>query len=178
MTQTITSNNRHKNERPHRGSFVFWFLTGVLLVIIDQLTKFYAVNGSFGDFLNWLSPVIKKEVFFNVNFAFSLPLWDWLMYLLYMVTMAAVIIYVVKNYLYFTRLTALSWVLILAGGVSNIAERLYLGYVRDFIYVATGIFNVADFFIILGVIILIFTPSLKVTPPSGLIASDRTGEAE
>jgi signal peptidase II len=50
----------------------------------------------------------------------------------------------------------------LAGGASNLIDRLiYDGYVLDFLNVGvgsvrTGIFNVADAFIMAGVILLIF----------------------
>ena len=51
---------------------------------------------------------------------------------------------------------------ILLGGIAgNLADRLFLGYVRDFLDFRFGsynfpIFNLADTFIVIGVILLIF----------------------
>ncbi len=45
--------------------------------------------------------------------------------------------------------------MILAGAVSNLLDRLTLGYVRDFIDLNLGFtFNVADIFIVLGLLAL------------------------
>jgi signal peptidase II len=56
-----------------------------------------------------------------------------------------------------------AWGLVIGGGVSNLADRLwYGGYVVDFLNVGigpirTGIFNLADVFIMVGVLLLIFS---------------------
>jgi signal peptidase II len=56
-----------------------------------------------------------------------------------------------------------AWSLVIGGGVSNLVDRLwYGGYVVDFLNVGigpvrTGIFNVADVFIMIGVLVLIFS---------------------
>ena len=53
-----------------------------------------------------------------------------------------------------------AWMLIFAGAASNIGERILLGYVRDFIYITfykwTGVYNAADFYILIGIVILLF----------------------
>jgi lipoprotein signal peptidase len=49
--------------------------------------------------------------------------------------------------------------MIFAGAASNIGERILLGYVRDFIYISlykwTGVYNAADGYIILGIVLLL-----------------------
>ncbi|NOT84778.1 MAG: signal peptidase II [Methylococcaceae bacterium] len=60
-----------------------------------------------------------------------------------------------------TRPELLAFALLLGGGVSNLADRLmYNGYVIDFMNVGigslrTGIFNVADIAVMVGIILLI-----------------------
>jgi signal peptidase II len=62
--------------------------------------------------------------------------------------------------------------LILAGGISNLIDRLLRGWVIDFMNVGigslrTGIFNVADMALMLGVAIVVFAkhePQKKATP--------------
>ena len=59
----------------------------------------------------------------------------------------------------------LAWALVLAGGASNIIERIIMGSVRDFIYIhwrnLTGIYNLADFYIIVGVLVLLVAPRFE-----------------
>ena len=59
-----------------------------------------------------------------------------------------------------------------AGGASNLVDRVMHGSVIDFMNVGvgplrTGIFNVADMAILLGVAIFVFTHRQMEEPPSG-----------
>lgn len=126
---------------------VFW-PTGIFLFIIfilaDQFLKYFIGNA-----------------FRNSAFAFSLPVPTILIYLIYFVVVLGMVYYVQKNQKDFSVYSKLAWVLIFAGAASNIGERIFLGYVRDFIYISfykwTGVYNVADGYIILGIIILLFS---------------------
>ena len=128
-----------KSERRNAIPFAFLF---VILIVLDQLVKKYATN-----------------IFQNNNFAFSLPVPGWLMYLIYASVLVGMVYYCAKNYHELGLLSGLAWVLIFAGAVSNISERIITGHVRDFIYITlykwTGIYNLADGYIILGIILLL-----------------------
>ena len=70
----------------------------------------------------------------------------------------------------FSRLGQAGLLLFLAGGVSNVIDRVTLGRVIDFLNVGigplrTGIFNVADMAIIAGVVILIVEGVRKTYTP-------------
>jgi signal peptidase II len=125
------------------------------LVVIDQATKFLAFNGDFGSFLNMLRPYLGKQLFLNHYFAFSLPIIPLVSYLIYIVLLSGLLIWFVR--LNEKSVSAkLAFVFILAGALSNIGERIVLGYVQDFIYVGWGnIFNLADVFIILGILLML-----------------------
>ena len=128
----------------------------VVLVAIDQLTKTYAYATNFGNFLNALRPVLGKQIFPNYNFAFSLPINHVLIYALYVVLIAMLIWWYATGT---NKSTAakIGFILILAGALSNIFDRVLLGYVRDFIFVFWGnVFDVADMYIIAGIMLLIF----------------------
>ena len=125
-----------KNESKIFLPFVFLFIA---LVGLDQITKYFA-----------------KKIFENHKFAFSLPMPMLLIYFIYFVVLGAIVIYCKNNYRNFSSLQITAWILIFSGALSNISERFVLGYVRDWIYILTGIFNLADFCILLGVIILFF----------------------
>lgn len=119
------------------------FLFGIL-VALDQITK----------------DLIAKP-FLNNNFAFSLPIPIPLIYIIYFFVITAIGYYIFHHYKSFSLLSFLAWVFILSGAFSNIAERIVQGAVRDWIYIYNGIFNLADFYIILGIIILLLQPNKK-----------------
>jgi lipoprotein signal peptidase len=130
-----------KDGRLNKESFVFLF---VILIIADQLIKYF---------------IPDEKYFLNHNFAFSLPVPGYLMYLVYFFILGGIGHYLFKNFYQLDRISKIAWSMILAGAASNIGERIALGYVRDFIYINlhnwTGIYNVADGYIIVGVVILI-----------------------
>lgn len=111
----------------------------MFLVVIDQAVKFFITHP-----------------FLNQRFAFGLPLPSGLMFLVYGIILFWIVVYCRRHFTKFNRLEILAWTLILAGGISNLGERIVLGFVRDYIYVWTGVFNLADAYIILGVLILLF----------------------
>lgn len=116
----------------------------LLLVLFEQLVK-----------------AGVSRVFHNDKFAFSLPVPAMWMYALYAVILVGLAWYVIKHHRYFGAREWLGLTLIFAGAASNIGERLVLGYVRDYIYLTafswTGIYNLADGYIIAGIFLLIST---------------------
>ena len=143
-----------KNER--LLSFVFWFAS---IVAIDQLGKFFAfkyIQQPLLIFLNEI-PIFGLSLFENHNFAFSIPISDALMYFLYTIILLILFIYFFKNFTELKRNEFFGYVLILAGSISNVAERIIFGYVKDFIYLWNGaIINFADLAIIFGIVYLLF----------------------
>lgn len=123
-----------------------WGSVFILLIACDQLAKSLA-----------------GHLYLNHWFAFSLPLPVVLMYLIYILVLSAIVIYCTLNFAKFNRIQVVSWLLILAGVVSNIGERIALGYVRDYIYILNGVFNLADGYIILGILILLFSSRKKIS---------------
>jgi signal peptidase II len=71
-------------------------------------------------------------------------------------------------YYYFQHRKEFSWrgqlvfIFIFAGAVSNIIDRLYLGFVRDFLDLGLGFtFNLADAFVAIGLILILFLQTGK-----------------
>ncbi|GGD12569.1 signal peptidase II [Pontibacillus salipaludis] len=54
------------------------------------------------------------------------------------------------------KLRNLAFILVISGGLGNFIDRLFLGHVIDFIHIEgrSGIFNIADLYILLGFIAL------------------------
>lgn len=150
--------SQQKNERPKLRAFVFWFL---VLIAADQILKYWIFSGGRSQKFIGLYPYLGLMNFKNSNFAFSLQLPIWLIYLVYTVILIIIVYYLIKNYSAISRQAFWAWCLILAGAFSNVGERIVLGYVRDFIYILSGIFNLADGYIILGVAVLLFAERVK-----------------
>lgn len=121
-----------------------WYATIILLIIIDQITKLAASH------LGW-------SIFLNDKFAFSLPVPTIVMYLIYIVVLVGISFYVSRTWLRFSNMQKLAWCFVYAGGLSNIGERIMIGHVRDFIPIANGILNVADLYILFGLILLLIS---------------------
>lgn len=128
------------------------------LIYIKQKESAY-VSSFF--FLIFLDQITKRNILFNINifrnyfFAFSLPIPIELIYSIYFVVLCGIGYYLYKNYLKLNPVQKFAWVLILAGGLSNIVERIFFGFVVDWIYIYQGVFNLADGYIIVGVVLLL-----------------------
>lgn len=129
----MSNNPEFKKTRVLWGLAVFLFLIGV-----DQLAKNTA-----------------GDIFRNYFFAFSLQIPQPAMYAIYLVGIAAIAFYLYKHVGNLAKHEFLVWVMVLAGAVSNIGERVALGYVRDWIYIGNGVFNLADGYIIAGIVLLL-----------------------
>lgn len=123
-----------------------YLLLGFGLAVIDQVSKFIAAE--------------KAAIFRNYNFAFSLSVPQSLMWVYYSVILGVMIWYVYAKHRMFNGQEKIAWALTITGALCNIGERLVLGYVRDFIFISTGVFNLADFFILAGVALLLFRPKV------------------
>lgn len=130
------------------------------LVFADQITKLIFSHRDFFFVFVHVHPVKNYGLGFALNFGALGNL---------IVIGAALVFFL---YYYFSHLSSLSrtgkiiFALILSGAISNIADRLYLGYVRDFLDLGLGFtFNFADAMIVLGLIIILFTQSKMKAEP-------------
>ena len=77
--------------------------------------------------------------------------------ILTVLVIGAALVYLVKNYQKSLWLV-LSLVLIISGGIGNFIDRVHLGYVVDMVqldFIDFAIFNVADSYLTVGVLLLI-----------------------
>ena len=135
----------------------FLFLT---LVIVDQVTKALVIN-----FFNLydsvvLLPIINLTFVVNYGFAFGLLNNPSLNQILVSLVILAIIIY----FLYLLiktqdKIFQLTLTLILAGALGNFIDRIFRGFVIDFIDIYIGkyhwpAFNIADSCITVGFVVL------------------------
>ena len=124
----------------------------ILIVLVDQLSKFF-LTGVHKGIINYTT---------NTGAAFSiLTGFNWLL-MIVAVIVAVLIIVFAKN----CKKYRLPLAFIFGGVVGNLIDRIFFGFVKDFIDLGFWpIFNVADSFNVIGVgllIILLFkTKDLK-----------------
>lgn len=110
------------------------------LVIIDQSAKAYAKSANI--------------VTTNNQGAFSLPIPPILTIVLSIIILSAAIYLAKMNSN--SKLQKSAFVLLIAGGTSNLLDRLINQHVVDMISIHTANINLADIYIITGAIILVF----------------------
>lgn len=133
------------------------------VIAIDQTTKYLAYTSGFGSFLDRMQPVFSKVLLPNYNFAFSIPLPHIFAYVFYTFILIAFCIWYFSG----TKNAAerVGFYLVIGGAISNIIDRMILGYVRDFIAGFWGnIFNIADIAIISGIILILIANVRKSKP--------------
>lgn len=127
----------------------------VLLIIIDQLSKWFAnmYKPSFdviGDFL-------QIQYTENTGTIFGLMQNTNAIFIVLGIVLCVFIGIYMKYKVPRESTIEKCFILILAGGVGNIIDRIFRGFVVDFISLKwVGIFNFADSYIVLGVLFIIF----------------------
>jgi len=153
-----------------------YFINLFIIIIIfslDRISKFYVILKSETNLSSSLftSKFLNINLIWNDGIAFGLLSFDEKIYYNFM---TAIIILITLTILWFITKTQnvekIGFLLVFSGALGNIFDRLYYTSVPDFIDIHVGdfhwfIFNVADIFICLGIIILItleFYPKKKI----------------
>ena len=121
-----------------------------------------------------LDQITKYLIIENMTLGQSIPLWEGVLHITYVINRGAafsmlsgqrwvfliissVAIAVMGAFLIFTKNSRPIWLyslsMIISGGIGNMIERIYLGYVTDFIdftLINFAIFNVADSLVCIG----------------------------
>lgn len=149
-----------------------WLTTWVLAisVALDQATKVVAIETLRGRAPQiFLGNVFRLEysenpgAFLSLGSTLSESTRFWLLSVAVAISLLALLIYTLR-YAEFTRVQLIGTLLLIGGGISNLIDRLCRshGQVVDFMNMGigslrTGVFNVADVFIMAGVgVLLIF----------------------
>ncbi|MBU1130709.1 signal peptidase II [Patescibacteria group bacterium] len=133
----------------------FLALLGLLLFIIDRTTKYLALNiPQEGVFLN---DYIGLKLFYNPGIAFSIPLPNILNIFLAVIILAGLIYFLINSFYQKKLILSLPLALVIIGSASNLIDRFRFGAVVDFISLSFWpAFNLADCYIVIGIILLIF----------------------
>ena len=119
----------------------------VLKIVTDGVTNKVIIDG-----------VVSIQSEYNKGAAWSMfSSYTFILAILSVVFVIMAIIFDIKNKLVKNNLYNVSFILILSGAFGNAIDRVFLGFVRDFIkldFVYFPIFNLADMLLVIGVILL------------------------
>ncbi len=144
--------------------FFLYSIIAIFIFILDRISKLYILNlAETNDIVDiYLTPFLNLYLIWNKGIAFGLlsfdknSIYNFITILIIVITFIILIIIIKSNdyKVYF-------FIFIFSGSVGNLFDRIYYLAVPDFIDFHINdfhwfIFNVADIFISLGVICLIF----------------------
>lgn len=136
------------------GKISLIVIVSCTLFVLESIIKYTIVNKIPVQGFYLFKPIIQIIYTPNYNIAFSLPL-----------PLALIVFFVVSaliflSFIWWVNLTSGNWKLLLAtsliivGAVSNLLDRVILGYVVDYVNIFVWpIFNLADCLIVIGVLI-------------------------
>ena len=112
----------------------------LLLIWIDQWTKYLFYNQEIWSQLFFLEPLLNDWIS------------RWMSMPMAVILVVSVICIWLFSYLFYKKyLTVLDFALLMAGTLWNLIDRIYLGWVRDFLsFRSFPVFNIADAFLTCG----------------------------
>ena len=143
---------------------IIYFLITLLIFTLDRISKIYVINiaETYGEVDIYLNQFINIILVWNTGIGFGLLSFE-KQFVYNLITLIIVLVNFVILYLgiKLNNLKGLLFFVILGGSLGNLFDRLYYSAVPDFIDLNYKnfhwfIFNVADIFITLGIICLIF----------------------
>lgn len=132
----------------------------ILLIIIDQLTKFFAVKYlSDGSSVTFIKGIVNLRLTYNTGFAFGLGNGYQYIWAIVSIIGTAIIIYFMKDVDFKKNLIyTIAIILVLSGTVGNMIDRIFsIKGVVDFFdlaFMEFAVFNVADSYICVGAVFL------------------------
>ena len=147
-----------------------WNLIFILSIFLaDRLSKILIINSAetFGELDIFVTSFLNFNLIWNDGIAFGLfsfkkkIYYNFLTILIIMITL--IILWMITRT---EKIEKLAFMMVFGGSIGNIFDRLYYSSVPDFIDIHFNnfhwfIFNVADIFITIGVLLLIFTEFFK-----------------
>ncbi|MBE6040935.1 MAG: signal peptidase II [Clostridiales bacterium] len=137
---------------------IMYPLISALIIIADQITKYMVRSGMQpGDSIPVIGEWLRIYYVRNTGTAFSMFSGNKMITIvLTSVLIIGCLVYAVKEARSGSKITALFLTMIASGGLSNLIDRLTLGYVTDMISCSSfAVFNVADIAVTCGCFLLV-----------------------
>jgi signal peptidase II len=158
-----------------RNSSLRLLWISALVVVLDQIAKQVAQASLPLHQLVDVMPGFDWYLTYNKGAAFSFLAdaggWQRWFFTITTIIISAIILFWIKQVPKQEKITAVSLCLILGGAIGNLIDRIYLGYVIDYIQVWLGnypwpAFNIADAAISVGATILILSSFIGTEKPT------------
>ncbi len=144
MNLKISNKEEKINKQTFKKSIIIWIVI-IIIVAIEQIIKYNMINKEFL-FLKYVE---------NYGIAFSL--WNNDIGLI-VTSLIIILIFIIMLYINIHRKKeVISIILLLSGSISNLIDRIYRGFVVDYINIPIlnfPVFNIADILIFIGIISL------------------------
>ena len=145
--------------------YLFYLIFIIILVIFDQISKFYIINN-----YNLSTKNVVIDGFFNIthvrNYGAGFSIMQNQRLFLVLVSACAIILFTYLLIKEKNKFNIFTYLLIISGSIGNLIDRCRLGYVIDFLdFYIFGydfpVFNIADCFITIGCFLLIINIFLE-----------------
>lgn len=133
----------------------------IFLIVFDQLIKFLVtLNFNLGEEFVIINNFLKFMYIKNTGAAFGMFSGNTFMLILIAIVLIWYLIKEIKTNLN-NRLSIISFSLVLGGALGNLIDRIFRGYIVDYISFTLfnsemAIFNMADIYITFGVLLLLY----------------------
>jgi signal peptidase II len=140
-----------------------FYIIGILMLISDQVSKYYAV-----ELLRGREPYVLVDNFLQLNYienfgaAFGILQNKQLFFIILTTFVIIGILIYIKLNTKLSKPMIFALVMVVFGALGNLIDRIRLGYVIDFIDVKFGnfydfpVFNFADSFIVVATIVIMY----------------------
>jgi len=129
----------------------------VFLVVADQLIKWWAISTLPGNEIVLIKDVFSFMYAENTGAAFSIFQNGRIFFIIVTLLLVAGAIFALAKRYFKSRWAQAALFLIIAGGLGNVIDRIFRGFVVDYLYfklINFAIFNLADSCVVVGAIIL------------------------
>ena len=129
----------------------------IILIVIDQIIKFFVFSKKLDLPINLINNILDLNYVENFGIAFGMAKGG----LIAFIAINVIIIGIMFYFLFFqkeelSKIKAICLTIISAGGIGNLIDRIFRGYVIDYIdfskIVSFPVFNFADILIVTGTI--------------------------
>lgn len=164
---------------------MLYILITILLIVIDQGVKFLVrANIPLGGHVSFLPHVLELTYVQNTGAAFSILAEHTWVLTLFSVIIVLIMVWALRRRVVTHPLGLIPCVMVIAGGLGNLIDRVFFGYVTDMfstLFMNFAVFNVADICITVGgvwlaVYVLFFFDKLEVKKEANHDAADLSSD--
>ena len=149
--------NKIKEKIKENKKLIILAIMIVLIIIIDQLIKIVIIKNLYNSSITLITGILNLTYVENKGGAFGIGNSSTVMFIIVSVIVITLITkFIISKKNYISTHILISLGLIVSGGISNLIDRIFRGFVVDYIDVSPlikyPVFNIADMFVVIGCI--------------------------